>query len=109
PSLESSLYTDTRLIDWNMRSGMSHERALCEGLRDEPGVLGHPAAGVVDTGGEPTKHYLAEEAFVMMQDAGFDVVCVDKIEYDWCNELEDPPGWLREPYPWHWLLVCERT
>jgi SAM-dependent methyltransferase len=32
PSLESSLYTDTRLIEWNMRRGMSHDRALRVGL-----------------------------------------------------------------------------
>lgn len=108
PSLESSLYTDTRLIDWNMRRGLSHDRALREGLCDEPGVLGHPAAGVVDTGGEPTKHYLAEEAFVMMQDAGFEVLSIEKVEYDWSNEFDHPPRWLREPYPWHWLLVCRK-
>ncbi|HWB18688.1 MAG TPA: class I SAM-dependent methyltransferase [Phycisphaerales bacterium] len=109
PSLESSLYTDVRLIEWNMRDGMSHDAAVDAGLEDEPGIVGPPAAGVVETGGELTKHYLREEISLLMESAGFEVQAVEKVEYDWSTEFEHPPRWLDGPYPWDWLVTCGRS
>jgi len=109
PALESALYTDVRLVEWSMRDGMTHRRALRDGLRGEPGVIGPLAAGLIDRGGVPTKHYLCEEAVLMFRDSGFDVEFVDKVEFDWSAEFSAPPRWLRDPYPWHWLLVCRRA
>jgi len=109
PSLESALYTDTRLVEWNMRDGMTHRAALRSGFNAEPGFLGHPAGGIVDRGGEPTKHYLKEEALVFLRRARFTVRAVEKVEYQWDSEFESPPRWLHEPYPWDWLLSCRRA
>lgn len=110
PSLESALFTDVRLIEWNMRDGMTPRQALHEGMRGEPGLApGMPAAaGIVTSGGEPTKHYLREEAMLMFTSGGFDVESIEKAEYSWTEEFDHPPRWMREPYPWHWLLVCRR-
>lgn len=108
PSLESALYTDVRVVEWNMREGMSHRAACGRGLASEPGLVGPVAAGVVEVGGEPTKHYLREEAVVLLRRSGFDVRAVEKVEYSWRTEFERPPRWLGEPYPWDWLLTCAR-
>lgn len=109
PALESALYTDVRLVEWSMRDGMTHARALRDGLRGEPGVIGPLASGVIDRGGVPTKHYLCEEAVLMLRQGGFEVEVADKVEFAWSAEFIDPPRWLRDPYPWHWLLVCRRA
>jgi SAM-dependent methyltransferase len=108
PSLESALFTDVRLVEWNMRDGMTPRQALREGMEGEPGLIGPVAAGVVDSGGEPTKHYLREEAMLMFRNVGFEIENIEKAEYTWDEEFDAPPRWMREPYPWHWLLVCKR-
>ncbi len=107
PSLESALYTDMRLVEWRMRDGMTHRRAIQETITDEPGSIGPVVAGVIERGGEPTKHYLREEAILMLQNAGFHIHATDKLQYPWADEFHNPPRWLRDPYPWHWLMVCQ--
>jgi SAM-dependent methyltransferase len=108
PSLESVLMTDQRVMQWYEREGLTRARAMRAVMRDEPGFIGAPAAGIVDCGGEPTKHYLLDEAAGVMTQARFAVLEVEKVECDWSHELDHPPRWLREPYPWCWLLVCRR-
>lgn len=109
PSLESALYVDSRLIEWNMRQSMTHERAVRSLQRDERDVVGHAAAGIVLRGGEPTKHYLREEAIVLLRGSGFDVQEIDRVEHDWSEAFHHPPRWLGDPFPWHWLLTCRRA
>ncbi len=109
PALESALYVDTRLVEWNRREGMTHRRAVQAVMRDEQDIIGHAAAGVVDRGGEPTKHYLREEAIVALRAAGFDIQDIERVCYDWDEVFHDPPRWLADPYPWHWLMICRRT
>ena len=109
PSLESTLYADTRLVEWNMREGKSHARAVRQVQHGESGMIGPAVAGVVERGGEPTKHYLREEAIVLMRGAGFDVEHADRVQHGWNEVFNHPPRWLRDPYPWHWLLVCRRV
>ena len=46
---------------------------------------------------------------LMMQNAGFEMLAVEKVEYEWTTEFADPPQWLGEPYPWDWLLVCRKA
>ena len=58
--------------------------------------------------GVPTKHYLREEAIVFLEEEGFQVVSVDKIEYAWNTEFDDPPRWMGSPGPWDWLLIARR-
>ncbi len=108
PALESALYVDTRLVEWNMRDGMSHARAVRAAMHDEGDAHGPAAAGIIECGGEPTKHYLREEAIVLLRGAGFDVEDVERVPYAWSEVFTHPPRWLRDPYPWHWLLMCRR-
>ena len=64
--------------------------------------------GLVRIDNVRTKHYLREEATLLLIEAGFAVSSCDKVEYDWDTEFEDPPRWMKTPGPWDWLLVARR-
>ena len=33
---------------------------------------------------------------------------IEKINYNWKTEFNQPPKWLKEPYPWDWMCVAEK-
>jgi len=110
PSIESLLYTAFRQTEQYRREGRSTRRA--EKLVDvycltSPRKL---AQGILDRGGEPTKHYLREELIVLVRDEmKLDLIEILKMEYDWETEMEtdDIPDWMGEPYPWDWLVIAK--
>ncbi|MEA2563942.1 MAG: hypothetical protein QOH06_5446 [Acidobacteriota bacterium] len=106
PSLESVLYTRFRLREWTWRNASlgSSQRSLMPNQRFSASICD----GVVKRGTAPTKHYLREELLVLLKGAGFDVLSINKVEYPWSTEFYDPPRKLRDPYPWDWLLICQR-
>ncbi|MHC4913113.1 MAG: class I SAM-dependent methyltransferase [Planctomycetota bacterium] len=108
PSLESALYTDFRLVQWNMRSGWTVDEAVLElEEADEGGAS--LRQGLVEIEGVPTKHYLQEELLAMFEGGALEIVSVDKIEYSWKTEFDGPPRWMSEPYPWDWMVVLRKT
>jgi SAM-dependent methyltransferase len=108
PSLESALYTDFRLIQWNMRSGWTVDEAVSE--LEEAGEEGASLRqGLVEIEGVPTKHYLQEELLAMFEGGALDIVSIDKVEYSWKTEFDGPPRWMSEPYPWDWMMVLRKT
>lgn len=104
PSLESVLFSNQRLAEWNRRLGWSEADAIATGKLPALDV----ARGLIRIDKVPTKHYLREEAFVLLAAAGFAVSSCDKVEYRWDTEFEDPPGWMQSPGPWDWLFVAKR-
>lgn len=107
PSLESALFTNGRLIEWNRRAGLRGAALLRESLTPS----GRAARdlfveSVLDAGGAPTRHYLREDAIVTLQDGGFEVAAAHKVEYDWDSQFHRPPRWMGAPLPWDWLLVA---
>ena len=105
PSLNSALLTAFRRLQWNLRDGMPPNEARRDGAlkgRD----LG---LGVVEIDGVPTKHYLKEELEAMLDQRGFRVSAVEKIEYPWTTEFTAPPRWMKAPYPWDWFVVARRS
>ena len=107
PSLESALYTDYRLIDWNLRSGMSPGNAVRSGFRPNKGMnIPRLRQGIVKIDDIDTKHYLKEELIVLLENRGMRVIEIEKIEYSWETEFDQPPRWMKEPFPWDWLCVA---
>ena len=104
PSLESVLFTNQRLIEWNRRLGWSEAESLASGLAPSADLM----RGLVRIERVATKHYLREEATVLLDEAGFAVSSCDKVEYAWDTEFENPPRWMKNPGPWDWLLVARR-
>jgi 2-polyprenyl-3-methyl-5-hydroxy-6-metoxy-1,4-benzoquinol methylase len=109
PSLESAFLSDFRLIEWNLKSGLSPSASVRCGFSNNPDSASRLAQGIVETGDVPTKHYLKEELLILLKDLNFEVLSTQKVEYDWSTEFPSPPHWMKEPYPWDWLIIGQKT
>ena len=87
------------------RLGWSEAEALASAMAPSRDLL----RGLVRIEKVPTKHYLREEATLLLGEAGFAVSSCDKVEYDWDTEFDDPPRWMKKPGPWDWLFVARRS
>ncbi len=65
--------------------------------------------GNADIDDVPHKHYLKEELYHLLKDAGFIAEAFQKIEYDWDTEFNRPPKGLQQPGPWDWMVVARRS
>ena len=110
PALESSLLTDFRLIEWNLRDGLSPRRAAGAGFRaHRSAAKPRIHEGVVPIDGVETKHYLREELVALLAHRGLRALETEKIEYPWSSEFAAPPRWMKAPLPWDWLVVAEKS
>ena len=108
PSLESALFSTSRLFEWRDRTsnGKKNGFAIKLGAKDSRGL--DIARGVLNLDGLLEKHYLKEELLVALEDAGFEVDTFEKVEYSWKAMFDKPPRWMKEPYPWDWLATCRK-
>jgi 2-polyprenyl-3-methyl-5-hydroxy-6-metoxy-1,4-benzoquinol methylase len=109
PSLETALLTYHRIIEWHLREGDSYRdaaRSAAESARDEVASI---AEGIFKIQGTPTKHFLREEAHLMLHEHRFEPIETVKIQYAWQDDLADAPRWMQQPYPWEWLFVARRV
>ncbi len=110
PSFESMSLSTWRLIDWYNREDLK----ICDIPRDE---LVHfdekhrkeMADGIVYIQDAPTKHYRFPELFSLFHTSAYQIEAIEKVEYDWSTELHAPPKWIREPYPWDWMVEVKRV
>ncbi len=109
PSLESALFANQRLVEWNRRLGCNANDALASGIPPTRHSAKELLQSLVRIEGIPTKHYLREEAIVFLESGGFRVTSIDKVEYSWDTEFDDPPRWMGRPGPWDWLVVARRV
>lgn len=107
PSLESALYTNRRLIEWNQRSGLRGRQRFRESIPATARTARDTLDGVVDLQGFRTKHHLREELLVDLRETGFEPLEVAKVEYAWRHYFERPPRWMGAPLPWDWLAVAK--
>ncbi len=109
PSLESALFSSWRLIDLYRREGVKPKDIENQEFHYFKGDKREILQGIVHIDGVPTKHYTAPEIHVIFKEAGFLITKLDKIEYEWNTEFSSPPRWLKDPYPWDWLIACKKT
>lgn len=109
PSLESALFSRMRLIEWNVRRGLSHGTAVRAGVNgsSNPNAI-RLQQGIVNLDHVPTKHYLEVELCATLGELGFELYGINKIEYDWKTEFSNPPRWMKAPYPWDWLVTARK-
>lgn len=107
PSLESYLFSAWRLIDWYRQEGIMPENIDRDELSGFLGNITDILQGIVTINGVITKHYTAPELNVILPRAGLRISKLDKVEYNWDTEFSNPPSWMREPYPWDWLIECK--
>jgi len=106
PSMESYL------LARRIQNEYTIDRAVFPKLSSAPKALrywNNLLQGVCDIDAVPHKHFLAEELELLFTKAGFTPLRLDKIEYNWTTEFNQPPRWLRSPKPWDWLLIAERN
>jgi SAM-dependent methyltransferase len=108
PSFESIFYASWRLIQLYKKDGIAvsdiHEDEFHYFKADTPDIV----QGIMHINGVPTKHYSQPEIEVIFKDAGLTVTAIEKIEYDWHTEFAAAPSWMKDPYPWDWLVECRK-
>jgi len=108
PSMESMLYSGWRLIDWNRKEGTSPEKIPASDLAYFSASRTRLIEGIIHIDKVPTKHYTEPEVRVMLAEAELAVTALEKIEYAWTTEFPKPPKWMKDPYPWDWLVECKK-
>jgi hypothetical protein len=101
------LFSSWRLIDWYKREGVKPNEIdddEISGFRPKKHEI---LQGLININGVLTKHYTAPEIDIVFSRAGFTVTSIERIEYDWNSEFSSPPSWMKDPYPWDWLVECK--
>jgi SAM-dependent methyltransferase len=109
PSMESAMFSSWRLIDWYKREGVLPAKIDKDELHYFKGAKTNILQGIIHIDNVPTKHYSAMELEVLLNRAGLKITSLDKVEYDWDSEFLAPPTWMKEPYPWDWLVECQKA
>lgn len=109
PSFESAIFSSIRMIECEMRRGHSYGGAVMSLLNcNNREKASHLRQGILNIDNVPTKHYLKEELCTILHGLNFEIDEISKIEYDWTTEFNNPPRWLKEPFPWDWLVTARR-
>ncbi len=108
PSLESMIYSAWRLIDWYKKENVKPEKIDTSEYAGLSGKKIDILQGLVSIDGVTTKHYTQQEIEVVFTRCELTVSKIEKIEYNWNSEFTKPPKWMKEPYPWDWLVECVR-
>lgn len=106
PSLESWLLTHIISNQFNIEKDLLHRKTNArKGLKKWKNIL----QGNVDIDDVPTKHYLESELELLLDQHGFSVDEIKKVEYEWKTEFNKPPKWLERPKPWDWLVLAHKV
>ena len=108
PSLDSMMFYAWRLIEWNRKEGIQPSEIPDSEFSYFSGSKRDLFQGLIKIDGVTTKHYTHPELDVIFRDAGFKVQTIDRIEYEWTTEFAEPPGWMKAPYPWDWLVEVSK-
>jgi SAM-dependent methyltransferase len=108
PSLDSIMFYAWRLIEWNKKEGVRPADIDDAEFSYFSGTKRDLFQGLVKIDGVTTKHYSHPEIEVIFKEAGFKIKAIDKVEYEWTTEFVEPPRWLKDPYPWDWLVECSK-
>ena len=106
PSLESALFSGFVLEKCNRKKGLNTRRSNGTISKNEHVKF---KQGVINIDKVPTKHYLKEELISTLNDIGFNITKIDKAEYSWNTEIENPPKSLKAPYPWDWVVMATKN
>ncbi|MEO5979906.1 MAG: class I SAM-dependent methyltransferase [Chryseolinea sp.] len=108
PSAESILYSTWRMIDWYKKEGVTPAKIPANELDYFNGKKMDMLQGIFKIDGVATKHYSESELEVLFARAGLMITSLEKLNYDWNTEFSSPPKWMKDPYPWDWLIECKK-
>lgn len=105
PSLESYMLTSIVQHQWKIDKNLFPlTKKPKDGLRQWNNIR----QGNVDIDNVPHKHYLKEELQLLLSIEGFVVEEIKKLEYGWKTEFHSPPNWLKEVFPWDWMVIASK-
>jgi 2-polyprenyl-3-methyl-5-hydroxy-6-metoxy-1,4-benzoquinol methylase len=105
PSLESWLFTNIIQKRWDIDKKLFAGKISGSAAQKKYNNI---REGNADIDNVPTKHYLKEELELLLAQEGFTAERVKKINYTWKTEFVKPPKWLKEPYPWDWMVIAKK-
>lgn len=108
PSFDSVWYSSWRLLEVYRREGVRVEAIPDSEFDYFKATRRNLVEGIIYIDDVPTKHFARTELDVVFAEAGLILTQVDKVEYGWDTELAAPPKWLKDPYPWDWLVECKK-
>jgi 2-polyprenyl-3-methyl-5-hydroxy-6-metoxy-1,4-benzoquinol methylase len=106
PSFENSIYTEHVTDKVKRKKGSSNKSAAKAMTKEE---VYNYKQGNIKIDGVPTKHYSADELNLTLKGLGFQTLSTEKVEYTWDTEIVDPPKWLKDPYPYDWMIVGKKV
>ena len=110
PSLESSSLSSQRMIEWYQKEKTKPGDIPKDELTHlDNNDSKHIMQGVFKINNILTKHYSFTELFSFFNAGKFEVEKIDRVEYDWNTEFNEPPDWMRDPYPFDWLVEVRRA
>ena len=108
PSLDSVLYSSWQLMELYKMEGIKADEIPNNEFAYFRGSKREIIQGIIYIDGVPTKHFGRTELEVVFHNCGLTITAIDKVEYEWNSELASPPDWLKDPYPWDWLVECRK-
>ncbi len=108
PSFESIFYSSWRLIQMYRKKGVAAQDIPSDEFDYFKAKKRRVIQGIMFIDGVPTKHYMEPELKILFSQAGLTVTAIEKVEYSWNSEFDTPPDWMKEPYPWDWLIECTK-
>ena len=108
PAMESILFYAWRLIEWYKKEDVPPSQIDDSEFSYFTASKRELFQGLIKIDGVTTKHYLHPEIDVIFRDSGFHIQKIDKIEYEWTTEFAEPPSWLKDPYPWDWVVEVSK-
>ncbi|MEJ7643966.1 MAG: methyltransferase domain-containing protein [Chryseolinea sp.] len=108
PSFDSMMFSAWRMIDWYRKEGVKPANIPPSELAYFSGKKTDLLQGIIKIDGVPTKHYSESELRVLLKQSGLVVTALEKLTYDWDTEFSSPPTWMKDPYPWDWLVECKK-
>ena len=106
PSLESFLLTNIIQQQWGIDKDLF---PAVKNTKDAARQWNNIRQGNVDIDHDPHKHYLKEELQLILSNHDLIVEELHKIEYNWRSEFHHPPKWLKQPYPWDWMVIATKN
>ncbi|WP_315815845.1 hypothetical protein [Paraflavitalea speifideaquila] len=91
---------------WNEEEGIKQKSSLST---SDTRRFNELKRGVIELDKIPTKHYLKEELEITLQNEGFQLLHIEKVEYTWATEFDGPPTWMKSPFPWDWVVSAQKN
>lgn len=68
--------------------------------------------GIFRRDGVRTKHFRGREVRKLLHQSGLEVVLLERVEYDWSTEFQEPTAVLEEKFherPFDWIIIARKT